>query len=86
MHGRRLLLDRGGRSADSRHATERMDEQAITEAMVEEVLAKREWNPPTGRNVRYDAVVDGRRLGVVVASQDETFVVTAFWYIEELNR
>lgn len=70
----------------SRHAVDRMEEQGITTPMVEEVLAKREWNPPVGRNVRYDAMVGRRRLCVVVATQDESFVVTAFWYIEEMNR
>ncbi len=61
-----------------------MADLGISREMVEQVLLKPEWAPPTTRNTRYDAMVNGRRLCVVVAEEwSEPVVVTAFWLIEE---
>ena len=56
--------------------------QGISEAMVEAILLNPQWTPPTTRGVRYDSVIDGRRVCVVVDAGDETSVVTAFLYRE----
>ena len=57
--------------------------QAISESMVESVLLAAQWAPSTSRGIRYDGVIDGRRIGVVVDADDEALVVTTFWYREE---
>lgn len=68
----------------SRHAEERLEQQGITQAMVEAVLLDPQWTPATSRNTRYDAMVGDRRLCVIVAEEHSIpVVVTAFWYIEE---
>jgi hypothetical protein len=52
----------------TRHATRRMMAQSITEAMVEAVLLRPQWTPQVhSLNLRYDAIVDGARLAVIVA-------------------
>ncbi len=54
--------------------------------MVEAVLLDPQWTPPTSRSTRYDGMVDDRRLCIVVQEDRDTpIVVTAFWYIEEMN-
>jgi len=55
-----------------------MIQYQIKEEMVEAVLLQPRWSA-TSRNVRYDGIVGGRKLAVVVAAQDETIVVTTFW-------
>lgn len=62
-----------------------MAEQGINRDMVESVLLNPVWTPFVTSRIRYDGLVDGRRLCVIVTPADETFVVTAFWYREELN-
>jgi len=48
--------------------------------MVERVLASPEWRVPTPRNNRYDAIIDGRRLVVIVAMEHSpSVVVTVRW-------
>lgn len=69
----------------SGHALDRMLEQGIDPEMVEAVLLNPTWTPFTMRRIRYDGVVGGRRLSVIVSAADESRVVTAFWYREELN-
>ena len=50
----------------TRHALQRMARRRITEAMIERVLANPDWRVPTVRNSQYDAMVDDRRLVVIV--------------------
>jgi hypothetical protein len=65
----------------SRHALDQMSERGITDAMVEYVLTVRTWDVPTTRNTRFDALVEGRRMGVVVALEHTPpVVVTVLWY------
>ena len=48
--------------------------------MIDAVLSAPAWTPSTSRNTRYDALIDGRRLAVVVAEEHQPVViVTAFW-------
>ena len=64
-----------------------MDQQAITELMVETVLTNPRWTPATTRGTRYDGVAGGRRLCVVLAEEHATpRVITVFWYDEDRNR
>jgi hypothetical protein len=64
-----------------------MFEQDITEDMIQGVLVNPQWTPSVSRRIRYDGVVeDGRRRCVVVSATDESRVVSAFWYLEELNQ
>ena len=63
----------------SRHAVEQMLLRNVTQEEVEAVLAAPRWSPPTSRNARYDRLVAGRRIGVVVAEEhDPPLVVTVF--------
>lgn len=65
----------------TRHALDQMSERGITEAMAQYVLTARTGQVPTTRNTRFDAVVEGRRMGVVVALEHTPpVVVTVFWY------
>jgi Domain of unknown function (DUF4258) len=67
----------------TRHARARMLAKGITEDMVLAVLAAPEWSPATGRGIRYDAMVQNRRLCVVIADEgDDPRVVTVFWFGE----
>ena len=54
----------------SRHGEERLEQQGITQAMVEAVLLDQRWTPATSRNKRYDAMIGDRRLCVVVAEEN----------------
>lgn len=68
----------------SDHAVDQMIARGITEQMVEAVLLSPQWMPATTRNTRYDAVVGGRRVGVVLAEEhDPAVVVTVMWADEE---
>lgn len=67
----------------SRHAVEQMLSRDITLEMIDAVLSAPQWNPPSTRNTRYDGLVAGRRLSVVVTEDtDPPLVVTVFWYEE----
>ncbi len=69
----------------TRHAIARMIQQGISEAMVEAVLLSPSWTPQRhSQNIRYDALVDGVRLAVVVAPRDETIIVSVFWIDREV--
>jgi hypothetical protein len=64
----------------SDHAVDQMIARGITEQMVEAVLLSPQWMPATTRSTRDDAIVGGRRVGVVVAEQhDPPVVVTVMW-------
>ena len=61
------------------HALSRMLNRNITEEEVAAVLADPQWMPETTRGKRYDAIVGGRRVGVVVEEgTDPLRVVTVF--------
>ena len=67
----------------SSHAVRRMIEQDITGDMVESVLDEPHWTPAVFSGLRYDGMVWGQRLAVVVAERDERLVVTAFLVWDE---
>ncbi len=53
----------------------------ITREVVEWVLLNSQWMPATTGNTRYDSMVNGRRLCVVVAEEwSEPLIITAFWF------
>lgn len=64
----------------TRHALRRMARRRISEAMVERVLGSSEWRVPTPRNTRYDAIIDGRRLVVIVALEHSPPVIVTVWW------
>jgi hypothetical protein len=67
----------------TKHAMDRMARLHISQEMVERVLLDPEWSSATTRNTRYDAIVEGRRLCVVVAEEwSEPVVVSTFWFRE----
>lgn len=63
------------------HAALQMFARNVSWADIDAVLSNPRWQPATTRNIRYDAIVRGERLAVVVASQsiDQQIVVTVFW-------
>lgn len=63
------------------HAAQQMARRNVTDADIDAVLSNPRWMRPTTRNVRYEAIVDGERLAVVVAERERTsaVVVTVFW-------
>ena len=68
----------------SRHALRRMFQNDISEVDVGTVLDNPTWNVPTTRGTRYDAMVRGRRLCVVVAEEHSPVrIVTVFWFDAE---
>ena len=67
----------------SAHALLRMGLREISDEEVRAVLADPQWTPSTDRNTRYDGMVDGRRLAIVVAEEHQPpLVVTLWWYDE----
>ena len=65
------------------HAVLRMVEQGISEEMVHWTLNNPQWMPAIGPNACYDAMIDGRRLRVVLAEAHAVPVlVTAHWVRE----
>jgi Domain of unknown function (DUF4258) len=64
----------------SNHARMRMRRRDIDERMIEAVLEEPEWSPPTSRGTRYDRVVDGRRLCVVIDERRDPIVVVSTWW------
>lgn len=64
----------------SRHAVDQASWRNITHADIERVLSAPTWSPATTRGTRYDGIVDGERLAVVVVDgSDPLLVITAFW-------
>ena len=61
------------------HAIARMILRNISRDEIAAVLAKPQWMPATTRGTRYDAMVEGRRVAVVVEEgTDPLRVVTVF--------
>ena len=70
----------------SRHAMEQMLLRSVTEEDVEAVLTAPLWAPPTSRDGRYDAVVAGRRIGIVIAAEHDPPVVVTVFLVDEKSR
>lgn len=64
------------------HALDQMSYRNVTLEEVQQVLSAPQWSPATTRSTRYDAIVDGQRLAIVVDEVRQPgviTVVTAFW-------
>ena len=64
----------------SHHASQRMDEQGITRAMVEAVVSTPAPTMEGDTADEYEAAVDGRPLRVVLtAGLEPRLVITTYW-------
>ena len=65
----------------TRHVTKGMGQRGITDADIASVLDSPEWEVPVTRGRRFDGIVDGRRLCVVIDEHaDPIRLVTVWWY------